>query len=322
MSAPVEVRGASKWYGSVIGINEVDLDLTPGITGLLGPNGAGKSTLIKLIAGTLRPSLGEVRVFGLPAATTPAARAALGYLPEVDGFYEDQSGRQFVYSMARLSGLEAAAARERTEEVLVEVGMQSLAKKRLKACSKGMRQRIKLAQALVHEPELLILDEPLTGIDIAGRRGLMDLFRQFGVAGRTVLVSTHILEEIEEITDRIVLMAGGRVLASGTVGSIRDLLDEHPLTVRIVATRARELAADLLALEEVTGVSVGDGSPVGDASPMGDGSAELTVKVRAGDRFFRAFPALALARGAEVERIEPLDVSAEAIFHYLLGGKT
>ncbi len=322
MSAPVEVRGASKWYGAVIGINEVDLDLAPGITGLLGPNGAGKSTLIKLIAGTLRPSLGEVRVFGLPAATTPAARAAIGYLPEVDGFYEDLSGREFVRSMARLTGLRATEARERTEKVLVEVGMQALAKKRLKACSKGMRQRIKLAQALVHDPQVLILDEPLSGIDVAGRRELMDLFRRFGAAGKTVLVSTHILEEIEEITDRIVLMAGGRVLASGTVGSIRDLLDEHPLTVRIVATRARELAADLLSREEVTGVAVGDVSTVAIGGKAGDGIAELTVKVKAGDRFFRAFPALALARGAEVKRIEPLDASAEAIFQYLIGGKS
>jgi ABC-2 type transport system ATP-binding protein len=308
LSALVEVQEASLWYGPVLGVNEVTLDLDPGVTGLLGPNGAGKSTLMKLMAGLLRPSLGEVRVEGLPVWKRAAARRRIGYSPEVDGFYEEMSGGGFVRAMARLSGLGRAEARRRTEAALEQVGMAALTGKRIAACSKGMRQRLKLAQALVHDPAVLILDEPLNGIDPAGRADLMDLFRRLGASGKTVLISTHILHEVQEVTDRIVLMARGRVLASGTVGAIRALLEDHPLTVRIGAGRMRELASELMAREEVVGVAL-DGE--------GD---ELVVKVRHPDRFFRALPALVLEHGVEVERVEPLDASAEAIFDYLVGG--
>jgi ABC-2 type transport system ATP-binding protein len=219
------------------------------------------------------------------------------------------TGREFVRSMARLAGLPAPEARRRSEEALAEVGMSELGSKRLAAASKGMRQRIKLAQALVHDPPVLVLDEPLTGIDPSGRADLMALFRKLGASGKTVLISTHILHEIEEITDRVVLMARGRVLASGTVGSIRDLLEEHPLTLRISSSRARELAGDLIAIEEVVGVA------------LENGGGDLIVKVRQAERFFRRLPALVLARGGEVDRVEPLDASAEAIFDYLVGAE-
>ena len=303
----VEIRDASKWYGAVIGVNEVTLDFGPGITGLLGPNGAGKSTLMKLIVGLLRPSLGEVRVGGLPVWGSPAARRRIGFSPETDGFYEEMDGRDFLRTLGRLSGLSARQAAGRTEEVLAEVGMKDLAGKRLRSCSKGMRQRIKLAQALVHDPEVIVLDEPLTGVDPMGREDLMAFFRRLGASGRTVIISTHIIQELEGITDRIVLMARGRVLAAGTVGAIRGLMDEHPLTVRITSGRAREVAADLVGLEEVAGVALGE-----------DGT-DLIVKVRRPERFFRALPRILLARGAAVERIEPLDASAEAVFEYLVG---
>jgi ABC-2 type transport system ATP-binding protein len=308
VSALVTVAGASKWYGPVIGINEVDLEFEDGITGLLGPNGAGKSTLMKLIGGLLRPSLGEVRVLGRPAWGHAGTRRDIGYAPDIDGFYEEMTGREFVRAMARLSGLPAAEARARTEDALAKVGMADLGGKRLQGCSKGMRQRIKVAQALVHDPQVLIFDEPLTGIDPMGRGDLMALFSALGDQGKAVLISTHIIQEIEEITDRIVLLARGRVLAAGTVARIRDLLDDHPLTVRISSAAARELAVDLLAREEVAGVEI-DG-----------GGGDLVVRIRRPDVFFRALPAIILARGAEVERVEPLDASAEAIFDYLVGG--
>jgi ABC-2 type transport system ATP-binding protein len=309
VSALVELRGVSKWYGAVIGVNEVDLELPAGITGLLGPNGAGKSTLIKLIAGLLCPSLGEVRVMGLRVRSRPEARRVLGYVPESDGFYEEMTCRQFVTAMARLSGLAAAQAHRRAGEVLEEVGMAPFAAKRLGAASKGMRQRIKLAQALVHDPQVLVLDEPLTGIDPTGREDLMALFRRLGGSGKTVLVSTHILNEVEEITDRIVLLARGRVLAAGTVGNIRDLLDQHPLTVRISSSGARRLARALIGREEVVEVAVGE-----------EGE-DLVVKLRNPERFFRSLPALVLEEGSEVDRVEPLDASAEAIFDYLVAGR-
>ncbi len=309
MSGLVQVQEASKWYGAVIGVNEVTLDLQPGITGLLGPNGAGKSTLMKLMVGLLRPSLGEVRVEGRPVWGNSAVRRRIGYSPEVDGFFEEMRARDFVKILARLAGLSGRSASRRTEEVLKRVGMAELAHKTLKACSKGMRQRIKVAQALVHDPQVVILDEPLSGIDPVGRTDLLDLFRELGASGKTVLISTHILHEVETITDRIILLARGRVLAAGTVAHIRGLLDEHPLAVRISTTRARELASELVQLEDVAGVALGDG---------GD---DLVVKVHKPDRFFRLLPSLLLERGGEVKRVEPLDASAEAIFEYLVGGR-
>jgi ABC-2 type transport system ATP-binding protein len=309
MTAAVEIIGASKWYGAVIGVNEVTLDIGPGITGLLGPNGAGKSTLMKLIAGLLRPSIGEVRVLGRPVWGRPSVRREIGYAGEVDGFFEEMSGRAFVRAMACLSGLGRRVAARRTEEALADVGMQDLAGKHLGACSKGMRQRIKIAQALVHEPSVLVLDEPLSGIDPVGREDLLGLFRALGARGKTVIVSTHIIEEIEAITEDIVLMARGRVLAAGTVGEIREILDEYPFTIRIVAPRARRLAASLLGREEVAGISI-------DA----DGSA-LVVKARRPEALLRALPALVAREGHEVESVEPLDASAEAVFGYLVGDR-
>jgi ABC-2 type transport system ATP-binding protein len=304
----VQVRQASKWYGPVIGVNEVTLDLAPGITGLLGPNGAGKSTLMKLIVGLLRPSLGEVLVEGQPVWGRPGARREIGFSPEVDGFFQEMSVRKFVQALARLSGLPHREASSRADAALEMVGMSTLGHKTLRSCSKGMRQRTKIAQALVHDPRILILDEPLSGIDPVGRSDLMALFRDLESSGKTVLISTHILHEIQAITDQVVLMARGRILASGAVGQIRGLLDEHPLTVRITTSGARKLASALVLLEEVAGVS------------LEDGGGGLVVKVRGPDRFFRQLPALLLGQEEVVERIEPLDESAEAIFDYLVGG--
>jgi ABC-2 type transport system ATP-binding protein len=309
MTTTVEIVGASKWYGAVIGANEVTLDIGPGITGLLGPNGAGKSTLMKLIAGLLRPSLGEVRVLGRSVWGRPSARREVGYAGEVDGFFEEMSGRAFVLAMARLSGLGRRAAARKTEDVLAGVGMRDLAGKHLAACSKGMRQRIKIAQALVHEPSVIVLDEPLSGIDPVGREDLLRLFRSLGSRGKTIIVSTHIIEEIEAITEDIVLMARGRVLAAGTGGGIREILDESPFTIRIVVSRARRLAAALLAREEVTGIEI-----------EADGNG-MVVKARRPDALLGALPALVAEGGHEVESVEPLDASAEAVFGYLVGNR-
>lgn len=308
MTWTVQILGASKWYGPVIGVNEVDLNLSSGITGLLGPNGAGKSTLMKLIVGLLRPSLGEVRVLGQSFLRRPWVRRQIGFSPEVDGFHEEMAAEAFVRAMARLSGLGPREARERTEESLRRVGMEENAEKPLGACSKGMRQRIKIAQALVHDPQVLVLDEPLSGIDPMGREDLLELFRSLGAAGKTLLISTHIIHEVEAIADRIVLMARGRILASGTVASIRDLLDEHPLLVRIGTARARHLSVKLMELAEVVGVEVLAGG------------ADLVAKVRRPEPFFRALPSILLEEGLEVDAVEPLDASAEAIFNYLVGG--
>ncbi len=313
MNAAVVVHGASKWYGAVIGDNEVSLEIEPGLTGLLGPNGAGKTTLMKLITGQLRPSIGEVRVHGQPVWRRALARKRLGYSPDGDRFHEELTGFQFVYSMARLCGLERRDARQRTERTLARVGMADRSWKRLRECSKGMRQRIKLAQALVHAPDVLVLDEPLSGVDPPGRLELMDLFRELKEESRTVLISSHILEEVEAVTDRVILMAHGRVIASGTVARIRDLMDDYPLTVRIVTDRARELAAELIAHERVVSVRVDEGNGV---EP-----GRVVLRVRGAEHFFRELPSLVTSRGLDVRSVEPLDASAAAIFDYLVGGR-
>jgi ABC-2 type transport system ATP-binding protein len=312
--APISLERVSKWYGAVIGVNRVSLEVLPGITGLLGPNGAGKSTLMKLITGQLRPSLGEVRSFGRPVWRSALARRRLGFAPEVDAFHEEMSAERFVYAMARLSGLSRRLARRRSGEALERTGMAEQARKQLRACSKGMRQRIKLAQALVHQPDVIVLDEPLSGIDPAGRLELLDLFRGLRAEGRTLLISSHILHEVEAVTDRIVLLAHGRVLAAGALGEIRALMEDHPLTLRITASDRRRLAAELLRRDLVVGVAVEDGA--GAALAGGD----LIIQARQPERLFAALPPLVVELGIDVERLEALDASAEAVFAYLVGG--
>ncbi len=296
----------SKWYGAVLGVNQVTLELRSGITGLVGANGAGKSTLLRLATGQLRPDLGRVSVAGHDAWSWPAKRL-VGYCPDTDVFYEEMSGAQFVETMARLCGYARSEARDRTAAALERVGMADRAGRRIAGYSKGMRQRVKLAAALIHDPHLLVLDEPLSGIDPVGRRDFLDLFAGLAEQGKCLLVSSHELEELEKLTDHVAIMARGRIAAVGTLARIRDLLDDHPLSVRIDADRPRALAGHLLGLEDVVGVEVGDGSTV-------------VVRARNPRRFFRALTRLVLEEDHAVQRLEPLDDSAHAILGYLLGG--
>lgn len=299
----------SKWYGTVLALNQVTLELTGGITGLVGANGAGKSTLLRMANGQLKPTLGRVSVRGTDAWDW-RARRLVGYCPDADAFYEDLSGRRFVWVMARLCGYTRAESTRRTEEVLERVGMRDRADRKLRGYSKGMRQRVKLAQALLHNPELLILDEPLSGIDPIGRQELLELFQALAVQGKCLLISSHELEALEKLTNHVAIMARGRIAAVGTLPQIRDLLDDHPLSVRIVVDRAREVARLLLAVPEVQAV---------DVETRGD-SPRLVVKARHPKRFFQALGRLVIEEQLEVRRVEPLDESAHAILGYLLGG--
>jgi ABC-2 type transport system ATP-binding protein len=296
----------SKWYGPVLGVNQVTLELRSGITGLVGANGAGKSTLLRLATGQLRPDLGRVTVGGYDAWSWNAKRF-VGYCPESDVFYEEMSGRQFVETMASLCGYPRDESRRRTTTALELVGMADRSDRRIRGYSKGMRQRIKLAAALIHDPQLLVFDEPLSGIDPIGRREFLDLFVRLAEQGKCLLVSSHELEELEKLTDHVAIMARGRIAAVGTLARIRDLLDDHPLSVRIDADRPRDLAGQLLRLEDVVGVEVGDGPTV-------------VVRARNPRRFFRALTRLVLEEDHAVQRLEPLDDSAHAILGYLLGG--
>jgi ABC-2 type transport system ATP-binding protein len=303
----------SKWYGGVIGVNHVSLELRDGITGLVGSNGAGKSTLLRLATGQLRPNLGRVSIQGIDAWDW-RAKQRVGYCPDNDNFYEEMSGREFVLTMARLCGFRPNEAKEKTERVLETVGMVERADRKLRGYSKGMRQRVKLAQALLNDPRLLVLDEPLSGIDPIGRQEMLDLFRQFAEQGKCLLISSHELEELEKLTNRVAIMARGRIAAIGTLTQIRDLLDNQPLSIRIDTPDARKLAAELIDLAEVVGV---------DFAPKllrVEAVESLVVLVRQPKRFFELFAERAIDRHWDIRRLEALDDSAHAILGYLLGG--
>lgn len=302
--ALVEFRAVTKWYGPVIGVNDVSVSLTPGITGLLGPNGAGKTTLIKLLIGQLKPSLGEILINGVPARST-AARRHVGYCPDADALYEELSGRQFLITMARLHGLPGQAARDRAEEVLDEVRMADRAHKPLRACSKGMRQRIKLAQALIHHPAVLVVDEPLNGIDPVGRIELMDLFRGCAARGQAVLVSSHILDEMDALADRIIFMGRGRILAQGALSHIRALLAEQPLQIRIDCRQSRDLAAEVARWDQILKIDLGH-------------PGRVMLQVVRADEFYARFSRLVQDRKLEIDRLETADVTTEATFEYVM----
>jgi ABC-2 type transport system ATP-binding protein len=292
----------TKFYGAVIGVNDVSFRLGPGITALFGSNGAGKSTLMKLASGQLRPTLGRVLI-GEHSAWSSRAKRDIGYCPDINSFYEEMSGREFVYVMTRLYGYSRRESRERTEEALSRVRMTDRAHRKIAGYSHGMRQRIKLAQAMVNSPPIYLLDEPLTGIDPGGRREIHELLRELAADGKCVMVSTHLLSEIEDLADSILMIARGRVLASGTLAEIRTLLSDEPLTIGLEGSEPRRLAALLVGMEEVTSVDLRD--------------EMVTARVKYPARFFQAFNQLVVSSGLEVTRLETLDAGADAVFAYL-----
>jgi ABC-2 type transport system ATP-binding protein len=247
----VAAEHLSKWYGQVIGLNDVTLDLAPGITGLLGPNGAGKSTFMKLMTGQLKPSTGSIRVLDEPIWQNPALYARIGFCPEQDAFYDRMTGMEWLVALIRLNGADQTPAVALARRALETVDLVEAQDKKIGAYSKGMRQRIKLAQAVAHDPDLLILDEPLAGMDPIARRKTIRLIKEWGRAGKSIIVSSHVLHEIEAMTADILLINQGRIVAEGNVHHIRELIDEHPHTVSIKADQPRALAREFLAYDDV-----------------------------------------------------------------------
>jgi len=302
----VAFHDVSKWYGNVIGINKLTLAVRAGVTGLLGPNGAGKSTLLQLATGQLKPSQGAVRVLGQPVWNNSTLNRRIGLCPEQDAFYEWMTGWDFVHTCARLSGLARGEARAAAERTIETVGMTKHKDRAIRGYSKGMRQRIKLAQALVHEPDVLLLDEPLTGTDPVARRDLMDVIQRLGSEGKSVLVSSHVLHEVQSLTPSIVLLSRGRLVAEGNVRQIRELIDEHPHQIVLHADDYRRLAARLLAFDDVEGVRV-----------LG-GESGVMVETRAPDAFYGRLPALYLDEGLAIKAVYSDDDNLEAVFKYLV----
>jgi ABC-2 type transport system ATP-binding protein len=304
--APVLVaEHLSKWYGEVSGLNDVSVAIPRGITGLLGPNGAGKSTFMKLATGQLAPSTGTIRVLGAAIWGNPALYARIGYCPDQDAFYDRMTGRRWLEALVRLNGLSPSDSRAAAARALEVVELVEAADRRIGGYSKGMRQRVKLAQAIVHDPELLILDEPLSGMDPLMRRTTIRLIKDWARSGKSVLVSSHILHEVESMTSNILLVNNGRILAEGNVHEIRDLIDEHPHTVFVRAADPRGLAQRLMAQDDVLSVSFEEGA--------------LVIQTAKPDLFYTRLTALAASGEAgSIDEITSPDDNLQAVFKFLV----
>jgi ABC-2 type transport system ATP-binding protein len=302
----VVFEGVSKWYGNVIGLNKLTLRIPAGVTGLLGPNGAGKSTLLQLATGQLRPSQGAVRVLGQPVWNNAALMRRIGLCPEQDAFWEWMTGFDFVRTCARLTGMGRRDAGAAAERALATVDMTEHMDRAIRGYSKGMRQRTKLAQALVHGPRVLFLDEPFTGTDPLARHELIEVIRALGAAGCSVLVSSHVLHEVQALTPNIILLHRGRLVAEGHVRQIRDLIDAHPHRIVLVCDDYRALAATVMGWDDVEGVKM-----------MADEGAVL-VETRRPDAFYGRLPALVSRDGVRIREVYSEDDNLEAVFKYLV----
>ncbi|MBA2380483.1 MAG: ABC transporter ATP-binding protein [Chloroflexi bacterium] len=301
-SQPIVLDRVSRWYGNVVAVNDISFSLGAGITGLLGPNGAGKSTLLHLLAGLLRPSAGRVLIGGRPAWREPSIYREIGLVPEREAVHAFLTGRAFVELAARLQGLaDPVAAAART---IATVDMAGAADRAVGTYSKGMRQRIKIAAALVHEPPILLLDEPFNGMDPRQRLHMMDLLRSMATRGRTILFSSHILEEVERLADGILVIYAGRLAAAGDFREIRRLMTDRPHTFRVRSSDDRRLASAFMAEPAVFGSELRD--------------ERLTVRVSEFSGFTRIVARVARDAGVRLFEVAPTDDSLESVFEYLV----
>ncbi len=298
--ATVEVSNASKWFGHKVAVSDVSCAFGPGITGLLGPNGAGKTTLLRMVCGLATPSDGSVRVLGDDPQRNPRVYRDLALVPEEDAVYGYLTGRQFVEYAAVLAGVSA----DRAGTALAAVELEADAGRPIAGYSKGMRQRAKVAAALVSDPRILVLDEPLNGTDPVQRARLITAFRRLGEEGRTLIVSSHVLAEVERMADRVLAMVDGKLAAAGDVAAIRRAMTDIPFRVRIEADRPRPLAAALLDRAAVASIAVDDGTLHVETSDLGE--------------LGRALPAVARDLNTRVTHFEPEDESLESVFRYLM----
>lgn len=305
MTDTIVVTDLSKWFGLKVAVSELSIGFRPGVTGLLGPNGAGKTTLLRMIAGLQRPSQGQVRILGVDPRQDTEIYRRISLVPEDESVYERLTGRKFVELAARLAKIDHPV--DRAGKALETVGLVDAADRALGGFSKGMRQRAKVAAALVSDPQILLLDEPLNGADPVQRAQLIVLFKELGAAGRTVLVSSHVLAEVERVSDRVVAMVDGRLAAVGDVATIRAAMTDKPRRVYVDASDPRRLAAALISTPGVLGVQV-------------DGETVHVETSDAGDLAFR-LPTIAVGQSIGISKVEPVDESLESVFRYLVEGR-
>ena len=301
--AAIEVAEVSKWFGNVVAVNEVSLEVYPGITGLLGPNGAGKTTLLYMIAGLSACSRGSISVLKQPVRDNPELYRRVGFMPEHESIYPFLTGRQFVETSAKLHEVGDVSAA--SDWAVQMVGLEDAQHRSMGGYSRGMRQRMRLAAALVHDPEVIILDEPLNGTDPRQRIEFQDSMERLASEGKTILISSHILEEVEALAGRILLMLSGKLAASGDFRAIRAKLDEHAYQVRVVVDRPNEMASAIIGMNTVDSVAFSD-------------DRSLIVLSRDVAALQRSIPKLAHERDIRLTRVEPLDESLESLFEYMV----
>lgn len=302
----IELNNLSKWYGEVIGVSNLSATIQPGVTGLLGPNGAGKSTLFKMLNGLLKADTGTATINGMPVWNNPEIYRLTGYCPDAEKFYEHMTGYQFLIYIARLNGNSKAKAKEIAKQMLDLIGLLHAADQKIGGYSKGMRQRIKLAQAVSHDPQVIFLDEPLSGMDPESRQVVVNLINQWGEDGKIVLVSSHILHEIENMTKRILVLNNGLLLAEGEVFEIRELIDEQPRHVQLFSPERQRLSSMLIECPAVQTIQFGD-------QPQ-----ELLVLTTSPDEFFQQVQKYVIEDGISVSQMSTLDENLQSIFEYLV----
>jgi len=303
VSNVVVATNCSKWYGHVLGVSDVSWKLSGGIVGLLGPNGAGKSTLIKMMGGLLRPSRGSLTVYDQSPFHDVAVRRRIGYAPEHESTWDELSALELVTAMARLAGVPAARAPQAAKDAIAQMGMTDAMYRRVRGFSKGMRQRTKLATAIAHDPDFLLLDEPLTGVDPIARVDIVERIKQLGAAGKTVVVSSHVLYEIEALTSDILVIYRGQVLAEGNVYEIRKLIDRHPHRIRVECDRPRHVAAALSTADHIAQISFERGG--------------LIIETRDPDRCYDELASAVVDGNVAVSALSSPDNNLGAVFEYL-----
>jgi len=298
----------SRFYGEVLGVNRVTLSIPPGITSLVGPNGSGKTTLMNLMSGLVRPTQGKIEVLGIRPTQPERLFRVLGYSTQFDSYVRGLTGFQFVYSFLRLFGYSSKQCRELATKAIDLVRMGDAADRKVAGYSKGMRQRIKLAQAISHDPKVLVLDEPLNGLDPLVRAETISLFREFAAQGRHVIVSSHVLHEVDLISDQVILLSNGYVVAEGKIHGVRSEIEEHPMQILVRCDRPGALASQVFAEDHVVEAKVVD-----------DG-AGLLVKTRDPDRFYRALNRIVMG-GIRIEGVAPTDDNVNSVYDYLIGNE-
>jgi len=302
----IEAKNLSKWYGQVVGVNNLEFTIQSGVTGFLGPNGAGKTTLLRLLTGQLKPSKGNLLINGNPVWNNYQVLQNVGYCPELDNFWDYLTGFEFVRATLCMHGFSLSEADIKAEEAIHVMNMEKFQNKKIGSYSKGMRQRIKMAQAIAHNPPLLFLDEPLNGMDPLGRRSTIDLIKEFGEQDKTVIVSSHVLHEVEEMTDTILLVNHGRLLAEGNIYEIRELIDNHPLQVTIISNKVNILTSKLLEFEDVKSVQ------------LNREENQITIETLSPEKFHKRLPELALDNNIKIKSLWSPDENLESVFDYLV----